>query len=179
MIKKYLTLVLLLLLLQLCHAQKPIKIVQPKSEFDVKQATEMLNEGRSEIKGFAYYEGRMVIGWKTMDKVYLRRGEIVSLYPVTKYLEEYLDLKSKNKEGKQLATINSLAASFRIETKVYSDKGDFAFIGLTPGKYYLEAVVTFPGGVGGPEVSDVVEIKTNGEVVRCKLNYIYRSLFAN
>jgi hypothetical protein len=160
-------------------AQKPVKIVQPKTEFDIKQATEMLNEGKSEIKGVAYYEGRTVVGWKTMDKVYLRRGAIASLYPLTKYMEAYLDLKRKNKEGKQLATINQLAACFRIESKVYSDKGEFVFIGLNPGKYYLEAEVTFPGGVGGREVSDVVEIKTDGEVVSCKLNYIYRSLFAN
>jgi len=147
--------------------------MQPEIEFNTKQAAEMLNEGKSEIKGVAYYEERTPIGIKVGETVYARFGAIVSLYPLTAYIEEYLDLKKKNKAGKRLATISPLASCFRIESKVYSLTGDFVFVGLKPGKYYLETLVYFPSGVGGREASGIVEIKTDGEVVTYKLNYIY------
>lgn len=157
----------------MCFSQKPIKVMQPEIEFNWKQAAEMLNEGKSEIKGVAYYETRTPIGIKVGETVYARVGAIVSLYPLTAYIEEYLDLKKKNKAGKRLATISPLAACFRIESKVYSLTGDFVFVGLKPGKYYLETLIYFPSGVGGREASGIVEIKIDGEVVTYKLNYIY------
>lgn len=157
----------------MCFSQKPIKVMQPEIEFNWKQAAEMLNEGKSEIKGVAYYEDRTPIGIKVGETVYARVGAIVSLYPLTAYIEEYLDRKKKNKAGKRLATISPLAACFRIESKVYSLTGDFVFVGLKPGKYYLETLIYFPSGVGGREASGIVEIKTDGEVVTYKLNYIY------
>jgi hypothetical protein len=101
-------------------------------------------------------------------------GAIISLYPITPYLEEYLQLKQKNKEGKQVAAITSLAASFRIETKILSEKGEFVITGLKPGKYYLQGDISFPSGIGVQEVSNVVEIKNDGEMVSCKLHKIYR-----
>lgn len=164
----------LVLISAVANAQKPIKVVQPKTEFDVKLAAEMLNGGKSTIKGVAYYEGRTLIGIKSEATVYARSGAIISLYPVTAYLEEYLQLKQKNKEGKQIATINPLAASFRIETKIISDKGEFVITGLKPGKYYLQGDISFPSGVGVQEVSNVIEIKNDGEMVNCKLKKIYR-----
>jgi hypothetical protein len=166
--------VVLVLISAVVHAQKPVKVVQPKTEFDVKLAAEMLNEGKSGIKGVAYYEGRTLIGIKSEATVYARVGAIISLYPVTPYLEEYLQLKQKNKAGKQIATINPLAASFRIETKILSEKGEFVITGLKPGKYYLQGDISFPSGIGVQEVSNVVEIKKDGEMVSCKLHKIYR-----
>ena len=157
----------------ICFSQKPVEIMQPKGEFNVKQAVEMLNEGNSEIKGVAYYEDRTPIGIKVGETIYARPGEVVFLYPLTSYIEEYLSLKKKNKQGKRIAAISPLAKCFRIESKVYSQTGDFVFSGLNPGKYYMETVVYFPSGIGGPEVSGIMEIKTNGEVVECKLKHIY------
>lgn len=153
-------------------AQKPIEIMQPKKEFDIQLASKMLNEGTSEIKGIAFYEGRTPIGIKIGETIYARVGVIVSLYPLTPYIEEYLSLKKKNKEGKRIATISSLANCFRIEAKIYSQKGEFFFAGLAAGKYYLESMVHFPSGIGGREVSAIVEIKSDGEKVECKLKYI-------
>jgi hypothetical protein len=154
-------------------SQKPLEIMQPKEEFNVQQAMEMLNEGSAEIKGVAYYEDRTPIGIKVGETIYARSGEVVFLYPLTAYIEEYLSLKKKNKQGKRMAAISPLANCFRVESKVYSQTGDFAFVGLKPGKYYLETMVYFPSGIGGRETTGIVEIKTDGEVVSCKLKYIY------
>lgn len=170
--KKINTLVLLILICgQANYAQKQIKIVQPEVEFDIKQATEMLNEGGSTINGVAYYEDRAPIGIKVGDTWYARPGTKVFLYPLTAYIEEYLNLKKKNKEGKRLATISPLANCYRIESKVYSQKGEFVFTGLKQGKYYLETIIS--ENMRTYEVSGIVEIKTDKEVVEYKLKYIY------
>jgi hypothetical protein len=168
---------LLLILLVLgrhdTHAQKQVKIMQPTGEFDIKLATDMLNDGSSEIKGVASYEKRTPIGIRVGETIYSRVGTVVSLYPITAYLEEYLALKKKNKEAKRIATISPLASCYRIESKVYSLKGEFLFTGLKPGKYYLESIVHFTSGIGGQEVSGIVEIQQDGEVVDYKLKHIY------
>jgi hypothetical protein len=158
----------------LVKAQKPVEIMQPSISFDDSVASKMLSGGTAAIKGIAYYEGRTLIGIKSEATVYAPVGTIAALYPLTPYIEEYLKLKKKNKEGKRMATISRAAASCRIETKVFSAKGEFIIPGLRPGKYYIESIVNFPSGIGGKEVSEVVEIKSDGETVQCKLNHIYR-----
>jgi hypothetical protein len=173
---QYLSLSITLILLlagMTAAAQKPVEIMQPKTEFNIELAGKMLNEGTGEIKGIAYYENRTAIGIKVGETIYARPGIVVTLYPLTPYIQEYLTLKKKNKEGKRIATISSLAACFRIESKIYSLKGEFVFKGLAPGKYYIESLVHFPTGVGGAEVSGIVEITKDGEVVECKLKHIY------
>lgn len=165
---------------QSVRAQKQIEIVMPKANFDVEMAMKMLNTGKSEIKGVALYEERAgLIQRKIGDPVYARVGEVVSLYPITPYFAEFLELQKKNKNGKRMAAISREVNSFRILTKVYSLKGEFIFIGLAPGKYYIETTVYFPNGVGGPEVSGVVEIKTDGETANIILKKKYVSLFGN
>lgn len=171
--QKIIPVIVLALSFQFSFSQKPIKVVQPTVEFDIKQATEMLNTGNAEIKGKAYYEGRTPIGIKVGETIYARVGAVVFLYPVTAYLQEYLQLKKKNKPGKRIAAISPLANCFRIEAKVYSQTGEFIFKGLKPGKYYLETIVHFPSGVGGPEVSEIVEIKTDAESVEFNLKHTY------
>lgn len=164
---------LLIMLALAASAQKQIPVIQPKKEFDIELAAKMLNEGTAEINGVSYYENRSLVGIKIGETIYGRLGMVVSLYPLTPYLEEYLSLKKKNKSGKKLVTISPLASSFRIESKIYSLKGEFTFKGLLPGKYYLESIVHFPSGVGGSEVSGIVEITTDGEKVEYKLKHIY------
>jgi hypothetical protein len=168
------TMMMIFFSFRLAFAQKPVEVILPQTSFDEKTANSMLNGGTAQIKGTAYYEGRTLIGIKSEATVYAPVGTIVSLYPITAYLEEYLKLKKKNKEGKRIAAISPLAACYRIESKVFSQQGEFIIPGLKPGKYYLESMVSFPSGIGGREVSEVVEIKTDGETVQCKLNHIYR-----
>ncbi len=171
MTKTYILVFLMLICTQVNFAQKQIKIVQPQVEFNIKQATEMLNEGSSTINGVAYYEDRAPIGIKIGDTWYARAGTKVFLYPHTAYIEEYLQLKKKNKEGKRLATINPLANCYRIESKVYSQKGEFVFTGLKQGKYYLETIIS--ENMRMYEVSGIIEIKIDKEVVEYKLKHIY------
>lgn len=154
------------------YAQKKVEIVQPKVDFDIKKATEMLNTGNAEIKGIAYYEGKSPVGIKIGDKWFAKPGTIVFLYPMTPYIEEYLELKKKNKEGKRLATISPLANSYRIESKVYNDKGEFVFLGLSSGKYYLETVINENLLIF--EASGVVEIKSDEEKINYQLKHTYR-----
>lgn len=162
---------LVLICFQINYAQKQVKIMQPEVEFDIKQATDMLNDGASTINGIAYYEDRAPVGIKVGDTWYARVGTKVFLYPLTAYIKEYLQLKKKNKEGKRLATISPLANCYRIESKVYSQKGEFVFTGLKQGKYYLETIIS--ENMRTYEVSGIVEIKTDKEVVEFKLTHIY------
>lgn len=165
--------IFLLLISFTSSAQKQIPVILPAKEFDIELAAKMLNEGTAEINGVSYYENRSLVGIKTGETIYGRLGTVVSLYPLTPYLEEYLSLKKKNRSGKKLVTISPLASSFRIESKIYSLKGEFIFKGLLPGKYYLGSIVHFPSGVGGAEVSGIVEITTDGEKAGYKLKHIY------
>ncbi len=172
--KKHIHLTVVICGILLCaytaNAQKQIELVSPKTAFDFKLATDMLNTGNSEIKGEAFYEERAgLIRRKIGDSVYARIGTVVTLYPITPYFEEFLELRKKDKKGKRMAVISRDVNSFRILTKVYSLQGEFVFKGLTPGKYYVETTVIFPNGVGGPEVSGIAEIKTAGESVNVVL----------
>ena len=166
--------ILLLLWCSSLHSQQPVEIMQPTIAFDETLASAQLRDGTASIKGTVFYEGRSLIGIKTEGTVYAQPGTIVAVYPLTPYLEAYLKLKKKNKEGKRIATISPVAACYRIEAKVFSLQGEFMIPGLQPGKYYLESTVAFPSGVGSREVSEIVEVKNNGETVTCKLDHIYR-----
>jgi hypothetical protein len=163
--------ILLMSSLQLCFAQKKVEIMQPQVEFNIKQATELLNTGNAEIRGSAYYEGKAPIGLKIGDTWYAKTGTVVFLYPLTSYIEEYLELKKKNKQGKRIATISPLANCYRIEAKVYNDKGEFVFPGLKAGKYYLETEINENLLIF--ESSGIVEIKNDNEIVSYKLKHTY------
>jgi hypothetical protein len=174
--KKQIILIILgvLICIQNANAQKEIELVLPKTPFDFKLATDMLNGGKSEIKGEAFYEERAgLIRRKIGDSVYARIGTVVTIYPITPYFAEFLELRKKDKKDKRMAAISRDVNSFRILTKVYTLKGEFVFKGLAPGKYYVETTVIFPSGIGGPEVSGIAEIKTDGEIVNVVLKKTY------
>lgn len=149
-------------------AQKPsgLKVVTPQAPFDFKVAADMINIGKSSIKGKAFFETRAgIIRRKIEDDTYARPGSIITLYPVTPYMAEFLELRKRDKRGKQMASVSREVHSFRLETKVYTQTGDFAFFGLQPGKYFISTYVNYTSGIGGYEVWGVVEIKTDGETV--------------
>lgn len=161
-----------LALFKYLHAQKALEIMQPKIQFDIKLATEMLNSGNAEISGTAFYEGKAPIGFNIGDKWFAKPGTKIYLYPLTPYLKEYLALKSKNKEGKRLATISSLANSYRIEAKVFNNQGAFIIPNLSAGSYYLETEINENLLVF--EASGIVDIKSNNEKVAYSLKHTYR-----
>jgi hypothetical protein len=165
----------LFLLAQNGYSQKIVKveIVQPQSEFDFKLATDMLNTGSATIKGKILFETKT--GFFTKDKTWGKTGNKVSLYPITPYFNEFLELRKKDKKDKRMAAISREANSFRIETKVYSIEGDFMFTGLKPGKYFIEGFVYFLGGIGGYQVDGIVQINTEGETVEAKIKSKYET----
>lgn len=156
--------------LQSANAQKQFEIVTPKADFDVEAAMKMLNTGKSEIKGEALYEERVgLIRRKTGNNYFAPIGTVITLYPVTPYLNEFFELRKKDKKGKRMAAISREVNSFRILTKVYSLKGEFVFKGLAPGKYYVETEIGFSSGIGAAEFSGIAEIKTDGEIATVEL----------
>ena len=150
-----------------------VQIMQPKSTFPEAQAKSQLEPGKSMIKGRAFIEGRALLtNVKTQQTQYIRKDQIISLYPLTDYLLEYLALKKKNKEGKRIAAISPLANAYKIDYKIITDTGDFLFINLKPGKYYIIGDVHYAGGVGAVEVADIIEIKQDGEVINLELKKV-------
>lgn len=150
-----------------------VQTMLPKSTFPEAQAKEQLGPGKSMIKGVAFIEGRALLtNAKTEQTLYVRKGQTISLYPLTDYLLEYLELKKKNKEGKRIAAISSLASAYKFDYKIITDRGDFLFINLKPGKYYIIGEVHYAGGVGAVEVADILEIKHDGEVINLELKKI-------
>lgn len=150
-----------------------VKTMLPQSVFNEEEAKAQLSPGKSMIKGVAFIEGRALLTNKKTEKtLYIRQDQILSLYPLTEYLEEYIELRKKNKEGKQIAAISSLANAYKIDYKIITETGDFVFVNLKPGKYYLIGTVHYAGGVGGVEVSDIVEIEKDGDVLNLELKKI-------
>lgn len=178
--RKFITLSLIilgfLLISQNVNAQKfvTVKVVEPQTPFDFKLAADMINGGNSQIKGKAFFETKAGLLRREIEpNTYAKPGNVVSLYPITPYFQEFLELRKKDKKDKQMAGISREAHSFRVLTKVVSEKGDFMFVGLKPGKYFLECFVYFLSGIGGYEVNGIVEIKTDGEVVNVELKEKY------
>lgn len=166
-------LVIILLSLFAFQVSAQIQTMLPKTPFNEEQAKQQLSKGKSMIKGIAFIEGRALLTNKKTEKtLYVRSGQTVSLFPVTDYLLEYLELTKKNKEGVRVAAISPLANAYKIDYKVITETGDFLFINLKPGKYYLISNVHYAGGVGAVEVSEFVEIKNDGDVVSLELKKI-------
>jgi hypothetical protein len=162
---------------QSINAQKIVKIelVLPKTTFDVKLAFDMLNTGTSEIKGKVLYEQRAgVIRRKVGDDQFARIGTVVSVFPITPYFAEFLELRKQDKKDKRMASISNEANSFRVLTKVYTQEGEFVVKGLKPGKYYLESFISYPSGVGGLDIYGIVEIKSDSESVTTILKDVYK-----
>tara|TARA_R110000868_G_scaffold131361_4_gene341406 strand:+ start:5530 stop:6111 length:582 start_codon:yes stop_codon:yes gene_type:complete len=111
------------------QAQKNIEYIYPKVAFNQAITSNILdNTGTSKIKGQALLKGKPVS--------YFMK---VSLFPLTDYFENYLDLQKEfGLKGKKRASISPEALSYRIITKVNGTNGTFEFVNLKPGKYYVE-----------------------------------------
>ena len=111
-------------------AQKKIEYIYPITHFNSEQAGKILDDtGTGTIKGTAVLKGKPVGYFMT-----------VSLFPITDYFAEYLNLeKDFGQKGRKRASISPEALSYRIITKVDGNNGSiFEFTKLKPGKYYIE-----------------------------------------
>lgn len=107
--------------------------VLPASAFDEAAAATQMEPGTAVIHGTAFIKGKR--GINVADK-----GDNLMLFPLTPYFQEYLELKKKNTR-KKVATISDVAYTYRIEGKYLSEKGEFEFRGLKPGKYYIQTYI--------------------------------------
>lgn len=169
-----------------------------KTPFDTLAARKALALGKGTIKGVAFTKPKTNLGYKAplAKKIYANKIKII-LFPVTPYLEEYLDLKKKENPKKlKYAYISPDAWRFRLEAITNSD-GEFTFPDMKPGKYYLQAVLNWSSGAyydrytgsgynnygGGTDyyqreyynighadlLEKYVEVEKDGEVVHVKL----------
>ncbi len=120
---------LLVILANSSFAQKDIEYVYPKAEFNKTETAKFIdNSGTGSIKGTAMLKGKHV-GYFMQ----------VSLFPLTEYYSEYLELEKQfGTKGKKRASISPEALSYRIITKVDGNDGTFEFANLKPGNYYIE-----------------------------------------
>lgn len=169
----------------------------PKAMFDVVVAKKMITEGNSTINGVAYTKPPAMqrhIGGKNK----IIAGHVkVTLFPLTTYFEEYLELKKdQNPKKLKFAFMSPEAYRYRLEV-ITNNAGEFSFHKLKPGKYHIETVVNWSQtrsydkyvGSGtsnfgttdyyskqsyndqhGDYLKKIVEVTAEGEIINIKLN---------
>lgn len=121
----------------------------PGSFFDKDQAAMALQKGSSAIQGVAYTRGTLGNGGligniKVGRKKFASKGTVVTLFPMTPYFAEYFELRKKHPPGgKKVAVIPNEAYEYRLTATVLDDNGNFYFENLKPGKYMIEASVSY------------------------------------
>lgn len=110
------------------------KAIYPASKFDAAQARFILEKGEASISGRACSNKE--------GQVYYPRWINITLYPVTPYLEEWINLRKKNKNKNTSVFMTQEAGKYAISLQS-NENGEFTFEGLKPGKYYLEAYFDF------------------------------------
>lgn len=173
--------------------------LMPKIAFDTKATKNALVKGKGTIKGVAFIRPEnSSIGFniKTGKKLYASKIKI-SLYPLTPYFQEFLNLKKKeNRKKLKFAFLSNEAVKYRLEA-ITNSSGEFTFSEMKPGKYYIEAILNWTqsgtyqkytgsgyNNYGGRInyyanenytnnnsnlLNQIVEIKEDGEVLTIKL----------
>lgn len=133
-----------LLTLHSCRSAPPGQLLGdsfvPLTAFDVAAAQAMLS-GNAVIRGVAVAKERDT-GWLGLNLStghYARPGTLVSLFPCTRYFDEYLALRDYHGARAQ---ISAEAFAVRREARVGAD-GAFEFTDLGPGRYYIEAIIRY------------------------------------
>lgn len=166
--------------------------ILPGTYFDKAAAEKALQPGKSAIRGTAYTRGfkdtsiigpgRGLLGKqlsKLGPKQFATKGTTVTLFPLTPYFQEYLELRSKYKPGgKKVAVISNDAYYYRITTQVVDDKGNFQFTNLKPGKYMVETTVSYTKkGTASEQVGTETGYNVYGQQVSSTPIYSSYSVF--
>ncbi len=129
------------------RAQIPYQYVYPKAPFDPVWAEAQMGPGTATLRGtLTVKERKALIKALNISKGHRApRGTIVTLFPHTKHLEEWLalDKKLSRQATLQKAAMTPEALSYRFLTKVTDDEGGFEFTGLKPGRYFVYAMVNY------------------------------------
>ncbi|WP_162903272.1 carboxypeptidase-like regulatory domain-containing protein [Taibaiella koreensis] len=127
----------------------------PQSPFDSSAAETMLGRGTCTIEGTAQATRNA--------QTWYANGIEIRLYPVTPYLEEFLELHKKKAGGKTAVYMSDVA--YKTALSVTCDEnGFFRFRGLKPGKYYLLAYFDF--AEKGINVVDDGSVRNGPEITR-------------
>lgn len=116
----------------------------PKTPYDSLAAIDQLARGTATIKGVAFTKPKTGLGYKAplAARIYANKIKIL-IFPLTPYLEEYLELKKKENYKKlRFAYLSPAAWYYHYEAITNSD-GEFTIPNLKPGKYYLEGVLNW------------------------------------
>jgi hypothetical protein len=198
---------LIFLCTQQIHAQyvepeekDKITTLYPEAKFDSTVAKSALAMGKGTITGVAYTKPRTKLGYKAPLASKIKANKIkIELFPVTPYLEAWLELRKKkeNLKKKVYVYMSNEAYRFRLEA-VTNSEGKFTFPDMKPGKYFLTAIMDYSTGgtydaytgsgynnYGGrtdyyekrqyytshsERIEEYVEVKQDGEIVKVKLN---------
>lgn len=136
--------ILVLVLACLASAQDNVTYILPGTFFDKDGAAQALQPGNSAIRGIAYTRADGSIPLIPGRKKFAAKGTTVTLFPLTPYFAEYFELRKKHKPGKKkVAVLSNEAFEYRLTTRVLDDNGNFYFENLKPGKYLIEATVSY------------------------------------
>jgi hypothetical protein len=137
--------------------------------------------GNSTITGVAYYAPRNGYGIKNNSKMEVAKNAQIDLFPLTPYLDEWHDLMSKPSWGpKKIVKMSDEVYAIKVYATT-DDDGNFTFSRIKPGKYLLTTSMHwettyyyYNGQDAGSNHSQrtfikVVEIKTDGEIIKIKL----------
>jgi hypothetical protein len=176
-----------------------ITTLYPETSFDSTIAKNALALGKGSITGVAYTKPRTKLGYKAPLADKIKANKItVQLFPVTAYLESWLELRKKKESVKKKVYVymSNEAYRFRLEA-ITNSEGKFTFPDMKPGKYFLTAILDYSVGktydsytgsgynnYGGrtdyyekkqyytahsERIEEFVEVKKDGEVVKVKL----------
>ncbi|WEK34066.1 MAG: hypothetical protein P0Y53_16385 [Candidatus Pseudobacter hemicellulosilyticus] len=171
----------------------------PEVAFDSVYAKSVLAKGTGKITGVAFTRPRTKFGYKAPLADKIKASKItVQLFPVTPYLESWLELRKKkeNRKKKVYVYMSPEAFRYRLEA-VTNSEGKFTFPDMKPGKYFLTAIMDYSlsksydaytgsgyNNYGGrtdyyerkqyfsnhaERLEEYVEVKSDGEVVKVTL----------
>lgn len=115
--------------------------IMPKSPFDEADAKQRMEKGNSTVYG------KVIVNEGLGRKVYFApAGTLVFLYPLTPYIQEYIELKEKYlKDPKYVVYLDETPGKYRLQAEVKNRDGEFEFNNLKPGSYLLTSTVTYTG----------------------------------
>jgi tetratricopeptide (TPR) repeat protein len=113
---------------------QPVRAMYPRGIFDIQAGKNAFARGNGSIEG--------IVCTNLRTGVYRASGSIVSLYPVTPYVEEWHKLREE-KEGDGLGVFMSWEANYYRRDVTANEEGRFHFYDLKPGRYFIQTFHDF------------------------------------
>ncbi|RQO30417.1 hypothetical protein DBR32_12680 [Taibaiella sp. KBW10] len=151
------------------------ELVYPKAAFDQVSAKKALANGKSAIMGSVFFAPiNNIYGIKNTNAKTYGKYAVVSIFPLTPYIQEWKKLKVKNSlRQKKLVKMSDEVYATRLDVKA-DEGGNFQFTEMKPGKYFLLSTVEWHYGATEEDPAEsyyrnvygIVEIKTDGEIIK-------------